>query len=290
MPNIKILQTFRSVANHGSFFAAASELGVSVSKISLQMQSLERFAGLILFDRSHKPPPITEAGLVYLEKVDAVLNAWQELENSSTAGIEGSLHIGAVHTALSGMLPNVLKRINAELPGFTVTVTPGFSHDLETGVVSGQIDFALITMPEQRSSMLVYQTVVFEEVVLIADESQHGTTPKECLAANPYLRFNPKTRMGKMIGEMLLQREIDAVPHMEIDSLEGVVAMVSHGLGVSVVPMSAALKLPESVRIMHFDDQPKRELCLIYPKIGRKVNLSEIVFRCFDETITTAEA
>lgn len=283
MPNIKTLKTFRCVANHGSFFAAASEMDVSISKISLQMQSLERFAGIILFDRTHKPPPITEAGLRYLEKVDAVLAAWQELENSSIDRVEGNLNVGTVHTVLTGLLPEALKRINTELPGFRVTVMPGYSHDLEDGLISGRIDFALMTMPEQRIAMLEYHPVLDEELVLIAHESQSGDTPEECLNRNPFLRFDPKTRIGQMIDSLVQRHGVDTEGHMEIDSLEGVVAMVSHGIGVSVVPMAAALKLPQDVRMMRFDDSPKRAICLCHPKIGRKVNLATTVLNCITQ-------
>ena len=52
MPDIKTLETFRSIADLGSFQAAARNMGLSLSAISLQMKRLEEFAQLKLFDRS----------------------------------------------------------------------------------------------------------------------------------------------------------------------------------------------------------------------------------------------
>ena len=281
MPNIKTLKAFRSVADHGSFYAAAAENDCSISKISLQIQALERFAGIILFDRTHKPPPITEAGKLYLDKVDAVLSAWEELENSGVEVLEGDISIGTVHTALTGMLPQVLKCISTELPNFNLTVIPGYSHFLEEEIIAGRIDFALLSRPEQRSGMLQYCPVLEEELVLIAHESQKGDTPEECLRNNNYLMFDPNTRIGAMIENLLANYAIRSDQSMEIDSLEGMLAMVSHGLGVSIVPMSTTLKLPDGVRILHFDDAPSRQLCLVYPKIGRKISLADTILECF---------
>ncbi|MGB2436979.1 MAG: LysR family transcriptional regulator, partial [Candidatus Puniceispirillales bacterium] len=72
MPDIKTLEIFRSIADLGSFQAAARNMGLSLSAISLQMKRLEEFAQLKLFDRSKKPPRLTRDGLVYLDKIDAV--------------------------------------------------------------------------------------------------------------------------------------------------------------------------------------------------------------------------
>ncbi|MGB2167390.1 MAG: helix-turn-helix domain-containing protein, partial [Candidatus Puniceispirillales bacterium] len=51
MPDIKTLEIFRSIADLGSFQAAARNMGLSLSAISLQMKRLEEFAQLKLFDR-----------------------------------------------------------------------------------------------------------------------------------------------------------------------------------------------------------------------------------------------
>ena len=75
MADIKTLKVFRTVAACGSFHAAADELNLSVSAISMQMRDLENFAGCLLFDRSRKPPPLTEEGRMFLFKTDEVLTA-----------------------------------------------------------------------------------------------------------------------------------------------------------------------------------------------------------------------
>ena len=46
-------------------------------------------------------------------------------------------------------------------------------------------------------------------------------------------------RVGNLVQEEILRRQIVVRSTMEIDNLEGVVAMVANGLGASVVPARA---------------------------------------------------
>jgi DNA-binding transcriptional LysR family regulator len=110
MPDIKTLEIYRDIADLGSFQAAARNMGLSLSAISLQMKRLEEFAQLNLFDRSKKPPRLTRDGLIYLDKIDAVLKQWQELEPADMLHpSQKHLTIGTVHSVLSSFLPLALK-------------------------------------------------------------------------------------------------------------------------------------------------------------------------------------
>src|ERR1700748_2845942 len=62
-----------AVAETGSFSAAARKLGRVQSAISQAVQTLENALELTLFDRSRKPPVLTEAGAAVLDDARAVL-------------------------------------------------------------------------------------------------------------------------------------------------------------------------------------------------------------------------
>jgi len=289
MPDIKTLETFRSVASHGSFNAAAEEMGVSVSTVSLQMRNLESFAGMLLFDRGRKPPPLTRDGLAYLERVDAVLKAWSALKPQKIADKEdGHLHIGTVHTALSGIMPAALKCIHHRFPKLKVTITPGLSHELESQLLAGQMDCACLSMPEDASSGLEYRPVVAEPLVVIVHADHDGGSASACLKKGPYIRFNPKARVGALIEKALRQRELYPAAGMEIDTLDGVVALVENGLGVSVIPLSSTTRLPASIRVFDLDGDAGRQLGLAFPLVGRQVHLAAAIHACFMQALKPA--
>src|SRR3989442_10597849 len=56
------LRTFRAVADHMSFSAAAVDLGISQPSVSYQVKELETVLGLPLLDRLGKRVRLTEAG------------------------------------------------------------------------------------------------------------------------------------------------------------------------------------------------------------------------------------
>jgi len=282
MPDIKTLETFRSVVNHGSFNAAAEEMGVSVSTVSLQMRNLEHFAGLLLFDRGRKPLPLTRDGLAYLDRVDAVLGAWSALKPRKSGDLEeGHLHLGTVHTALAGMMPAALKCIHARFPKLNVTITPGLSHELESQLLAGRMDCAYLSLPDLPVGELEYRPITSEKLVVIAHADHPHTRAPDCLRQGPYIRFNPKARVGALIEKSLRRQNLKLTSGMEIDTLDGVVALVENGLGTSVIPLSRAARLPASIRVMDLAGDAERRLGLAFPKVGRQVHLIEAIHECF---------
>ncbi len=67
--SIRQLKTLLAVADAGSFAAAAERLGLTQSAVSAQIRNLEADIGAVLFDRSRKPPTLSEAGRALLPQV-----------------------------------------------------------------------------------------------------------------------------------------------------------------------------------------------------------------------------
>ena len=57
------------------------------------------------------------------------------------------------------------------------------------------------------------------------------------LERHPYVRFNRFARVARLVEAEFARRQIAITSRMEVDTLEGVVRLVSSHLGVSVVPM-----------------------------------------------------
>ncbi len=62
LPSLNALMTFEAAARHGSFTAAARELGVTQAAVSRQIQVLEQGFGVRLFHRAHRKVETTAAG------------------------------------------------------------------------------------------------------------------------------------------------------------------------------------------------------------------------------------
>lgn len=62
LPNLTSLNNFDACARHGSFTAAASELGVTLGAVSRQVKSLEAELNCALFTRHHRGVELTSEG------------------------------------------------------------------------------------------------------------------------------------------------------------------------------------------------------------------------------------
>ncbi len=262
--DVKTLYSIVAVADYGSFNAAAKALGVSLSSISLQMRALEDEVGMVLFDRSRRPPPLTDKGREFVERARNLIADWERLSSSLKRDSNGGvLRIGAVHTVVSGLLPNALKHLRERLPDLGVRLTTGLSHDLEAAVLGGRIDAAITSEPENLPADLEFTAFCQEPLVVIAGQGAAGDTFRDVLQNNAYVRFNRQARVGALIDDALAANRVKVSSTMEIDTLEGVISLVGAGLGVSVVPARSGLEFPETVRVLPLGQPAARRLGLL---------------------------
>src|ERR1700677_3217740 len=95
------LTAFIAVADHLSFRAAASRLGVTPSALSHSMRQLEDRLGIRLLHRTTRSVSLTDAGVRLLERVrtaiDQISDALETLNQERRRPV-GRLRIYATHT------------------------------------------------------------------------------------------------------------------------------------------------------------------------------------------------
>jgi LysR family transcriptional regulator, glycine cleavage system transcriptional activator len=78
LPPLDLLRGFESAARHLSFTRAAAELFLTQSAVSRQIQALEAFVGVALFERRHKALALTGAGEAYYRAIAPTLDQIRE--------------------------------------------------------------------------------------------------------------------------------------------------------------------------------------------------------------------
>jgi DNA-binding transcriptional LysR family regulator len=113
------LNAFIAVADHLSFRAAASRLGVTPSALSHSMRQLEERLGLRLLHRTTRSVSLTDAGLRLLERlrpaIDQIADALEDL-NEERSRPFGRLRIYAIHMAAAAVIAPVWKRFLSTYP------------------------------------------------------------------------------------------------------------------------------------------------------------------------------
>ncbi|WP_233836585.1 LysR family transcriptional regulator [Paraburkholderia sp. ZP32-5] len=93
---LSVLRLFIRVARTSSFTKAGRELGISQPSVSRQISELEADVGTVLFVRSTRAVKLTEAGVDYLMRVEAILEALDEADHVARGSSElrGHLRVG----------------------------------------------------------------------------------------------------------------------------------------------------------------------------------------------------
>src|SRR2546423_4558914 len=98
-PPLAPLRGFEAAARHLSFARGAAELFLTQSAVSRQIQALEQFVGVSLFERRHKALKLTEAGESYRRAVASALDQVREATRKLREARHG--HVLTVTTTVS---------------------------------------------------------------------------------------------------------------------------------------------------------------------------------------------
>ncbi len=229
-----------TIASEGSFAAAADKLGLTQSAVSLQMKALEEEFRTELFDRTMRRPAINANGRELLARASEVVRLYDLLPEavSEPNDLAGSFTFGAVNTIMAGVLPGVLRRLQNAHPRLQPRVVSGLSAELVHMVDRGEIDAALVSEPPAKLDPdLIWTGLYGEPLVVVAPKGCEAKTDVQLLQELPFIRFSRSAWAGRLIHKSIRRRQIKVNQCMETDSLEAIALMVSHGLGVSVVPL-----------------------------------------------------
>jgi LysR family glycine cleavage system transcriptional activator len=141
LPPLDLLRGFESAARHLSFTRAAAELFLTQSAVSRQIQALEEFVGVPLFERRHKALTLTEDGQAYYRTVAAALEQVRDATRKLRDAKRG--HVLTVTTTVSfasAWLVPRLARFRRENPGIDVRITA--THEV-VDLERQQVDLAV---------------------------------------------------------------------------------------------------------------------------------------------------
>ena len=140
--SLRALRTLLAIAQQGSFARAADAVCLTQSAVSLQVRSLEEDFNATLFDRSRRTPTLTEAGRRAVERAREILALYDNMasELGDSDELAGRLRIGAIQTALAGVLPAALAALRQQHPRLGVQVYAGMSAELAVRIDANTSD------------------------------------------------------------------------------------------------------------------------------------------------------
>ncbi|MGI6247579.1 MAG: LysR family transcriptional regulator [Pseudochelatococcus sp.] len=236
--DIRFLESFVTVADCGSIAEAARRLNLTPAALAQRLRSLEQDLGQALVTRVGRTVRPTASGLAVLAHARGLIEGARDLRaiaaNDEPAG---QLRLGATATSLTGLLPEIIARLNARFPKIEYFVRPSSSVELYHGVLAGELDAAVIVQPQfpvpKSAGWLVLRD---EPLLLIAPEGMALDDPHAVIAQHPFIRYDRNQWGGQIVDRYLRQHALKVREWLELDALEAIAALVSRGLGVAILP------------------------------------------------------
>jgi LysR family transcriptional regulator, hydrogen peroxide-inducible genes activator len=239
------LRYFVAVARLRNFSRAADRCNVSQPSLSQQIMKLEDELGERLFERTKRKVDLTPAGELFLDHAvrvaDEIELARDAVRDVSTL-VRGRVILGVLPTIAPYYLPTRLRAFSERFPGIEVVVNEDTTAQLAKAVMENEIDLALVSMPVTGRGLLLEK--LFDEELLIVVPADHrfAGNPKISLHSLKDERFILMHEGHCLSGQALRFCHGGGVApnvHFRSAQIETILAFVTSGHGVSIVPAMA---------------------------------------------------
>jgi LysR family hydrogen peroxide-inducible transcriptional activator len=281
-----------AVARERHFGRAAQACFVSQPTLSVGIKKIEEELGVMIFERGSNEITLTPVG------EEIVAQAARTLENAalikSIAQQSGDplahpLRVGAIYTIGPYLLPGILPVLRELAPNMQLLIQESYTSSLREQLKQGKLDVAILSLPFEEPGMVIRP--LYDEPFQVAVPLEHAwrdkpAIPPEDLGTEPVLLLGA----GNCFRDQVLQvcpalaRGTSAngmQQTLEGSSLETIRYMVASGVGMTILPCTAAAVQREDSAMLRFipftQPTPKRRVALVWRKSFTRPQAIEVL-------------
>ncbi len=258
------LQLFLHLSRSLHFGHTSAECHISASALSRVIQRLERDVGHTLFDRDNRSVSLTPSGVRFQQFASRVLDERETLDkelNREAEHLSGSISLFASVTACQSFLPELLSRFRRTYPDIHVRLETGYAADALQMLDKGAVDVAVAALPERvprrwLARIVTNTPLTFVAPTLACDVSRRVEQRPIQWDALPLVL--PAAGLGRVaVDRWLKRRRITPSVYSEVTGNEAILALVSTGCAVGVVPRLVMEKSPLSSNVRPLEVEPR---------------------------------
>ncbi|WP_041521798.1 hydrogen peroxide-inducible genes activator [Gilvimarinus agarilyticus] len=242
-----------TLAQEQHFGRAAERCFVSQPTLSIAVKKLEEELGVSLFERSKSRVSATPLGEKIVAQANLVLEqsaAIKDIANEGKDQLSSPLSIGAIFTIGPYLLPSFIPELQKEVSKMPLYVEESYTGTLRTKLRKGELDVIIVALPFTEADVVTQPLYDEPFVVLMRKDhplAQHDSIDPTALDSEEVLLLGE--------GHCFRDQVLETCPHLkasveghsggvhtaaEGSSLETLRHMVASGLGITILPVSAA--------------------------------------------------
>ncbi len=248
------LRLFVAVVDAGSITHGASNAGLSLPAASERLQDMEAAGEVLLLNRGRRGVVPTEAGEALAHHARTILHQMAQMRGELgryAKGMRASVRILANTAAMTEFLPQRLATWMAANPQIDIDLQERQSTDIARSVSTGSAEIGVLSSAVETDGLTLKPFAVDRLVAVFAQD--------HVFAQNPSLRF------ADLLGEHFialtdgaLQQHLDMQAarlgaklkvRVALRNFDGICRMAGAGIGVGIVPETAARRFKRSTRV-----------------------------------------
>lgn len=278
---------FYYVAKYGNITKAAAALGSSQPNVTRMMKLLETQLNCRLFIREARGISLTEDGRLLYSHVEIayrhLMNAQEEICGQDSPRCK-TVEIGATETALHLFLLDAMRGFKLEHPAVRIKIHNYTTPRIIKHLISGRLDFAVITTPfEIPKTLSCVKVLDFEEI--LTGGIQYKDLGRTCLKLKdiknyPWVGLGRGSATYDLYKDFFIGHRIDIEPDMEVETFDLMIPLIENNFGIGFVPEQLAVPFLEEKRLVQipFDCKaPGRAIEIVSDK-GRGKSLAADTF------------
>jgi len=249
------LRLFVLTADEGNMTRAALRQHLSLAAASARIKSLEAQSGLRLFYREARGMRLTPPGEAFLYHARGVLRQADQLRadlQEYGGGLRGHLRVFANTTAVTDFLPEILPGFLAANPKVNIDLQEKPNPEIARGVLDGRADIGIVA---GQVDTLGLEAIHFStDRLVLAVAKNHRFARRKKIA---FAETLDEDTVGMQYGSTLqtfLAQVVDSLGRsiklrIQLSSFDAMCRMIGAGVGLGIVPESAARRNQSSADI-----------------------------------------
>jgi LysR family positive regulator for ilvC len=258
------LRLFLHLSRTLHFLQTSRECHISASALSRAIQRLERDVGWPLFERDRRTVRLTAAGARLVDHARDTLERWEGLNHELRARpnpLHGSIALFASVTACQSFLPGILSGFRERFPDIHIRLETGYAADALEMLEQGAVDVTVAALPDRVPASLIARVLTHTPLVFIAPASPCEVQRLVARRPLPWGEVPivlPASGLARAIADRWFKRK-RIVPSVygEVPGSEAILALVSLGCGVGIVPRLVMDKSPLRAEVRAVDVDPE---------------------------------
>ncbi len=266
-----------AVAKEKHFGRAADACFVSQPTLSVAIKKLEDELGAALFERCNNEIKVTPFGEQIITQAQKVMHEAAILKDMATIQkdqLTGLLRLGAIYTIGPYLFPALIPQLKKLAPKMPIAIQEDFTENFRLKLRQGEVDVVILSLPFTEPGIVTLPLYNEPFVVLLPDT--HAWHKKKVINPNALAKENMLLLgQGHCLREQILSvcydcRHTINEQHYIGSSLETLRYMVASGLGITVLPITAAHPTNEQKTQLSYrpftQPPPQRQIVLAWRK------------------------